>query len=453
MARDSDDGLPRLSPAAVTPIRYADVAAAAGDHLRGRGLETFERRLADFVGVPRVYTYTSFMRANYACLRHLKEREGDKGGEDGKDGKDGKDGEAVILPRYSCPSFAHGVLAAGLEVRYCDVDPRTLTIDQDHLRTLPTDDVLALLCVNHFGLANPMEEITAYCERNDVQLVEDLGYGLGTTYDGRQLGTFGDFSVLNFQEGKAVPVGGGAVAQSDESVSSPTDRDKSVSFSTDRDEPVAFPNERPKARPNPHVMLGYRFFSDPRAYYWFEAASEAIGTNVRKRLSMEDTIRDTTGEHDFEFDATHPLQRISDFQGSLGARVLDRLDSHRAVRSNNARRLEAGLADCDGVQLVERVPGTKAHYVRYPVLVEPERRDELKARLRSAGVEASSMYTEHGMDVDEDAFPGAAEVEARLLTLPCHPKVNDRTLERTISVLERHAGATRRRESVRKPEP
>lgn len=414
MARDFEDGLPRLAPAAVTPLRSADVIAAAGDHLRGRGLETFERRLADFVGVPQCHTYTSFMRANYACLRHLAERH---------------DGDAVILPRYSCPSFAHGVIAAGLEVRYCDVDPRTLTIDLDHLRSLPTDDALALLCVNHFGLANPMDEIAAYCDRNDVRLVEDLGYGLGTIYDGRPLGSFGDVSVLNFQEGKAIPVGGGAVAQNDES--------------------DAFPTDRPQSRANPHVMLGYRFFSDPRAYYWFEAASNALGANVRKRLSMEDTIRDTTGEHDFEFDATHPLRTVSDFQGALGVRILDRLDRHVAVRSENARRLESGLADCDGVQLVERVPDlTRAHYVRYPVLVDSERRDELEDRLGSAGVEASSMYTEHGMDVDADVFPGAAEVAKRLLTLPCHPMVDDRTLERAITVLQTHAETDRRTKSV-----
>lgn len=396
--------IPEFMPAAVTPFRYGDLVKATRDHLRGRGLDGFERDVCTYLDATAAHSYTSFMRAIYACLHQLR---------------DGNTGEKVVLPRYSCPSFAHAILAAGLEIQYCDVDPRTLTIDLDHLRSLPTDGVLALVCVNHFGLANPMNEIERYCEREDVYLVEDLGYGLGTEYEGARLGTFGDLSVLNFQEGKAIPVGGGMAVRSGSE--SPT-----------------FPRDRPKSRPNLGMMLGYRFFSNPVAYYGFMMGSLALGANVRKRFSMEDTIQETSGEYDYDFEHDEPLYAISDFQGSLGASILDRLADYKARRAENAAKIEEGLSDLGHVRPVRELPKlSDPHYIRYPVLIERGRRDDFKERLLAAGIEASSMYTEHGIDIDADAYPGSAEISERLLTLPCHPNVDDDAIERTIDVLGR----------------
>ena len=84
-------------------------------------------------------------------------------------------------------------------------------MDLDAVASRRDDDVFALVAVNVLGYTSPMREVAAFCDDRDLCLVETLGYALGSSYRGRRLGTFGDRAVLNFQQGKPIPVGGGMV--------------------------------------------------------------------------------------------------------------------------------------------------------------------------------------------------------------------------------------------------
>lgn len=395
--------MPRLLPAAITPVGMDDLARVLRRRARGEGLEAFRAAMAAYCEAAAAYSFTSLMRTVYAGLRAIASRDRRR---------------KVVLPRYSCPSFAHGVLAAGLSIHYCDVTPETLSIDLDQLRRIDPDDTLAVICANLFGFAYPMHEVVKICRHAGVALIEGADYSLGTEYDDRRIGTFGDFTILNFQEGKALPIGGGMLlARQRGDLDGLDDRG------------------RPREPSHPEMLLAFALASRPLGYFLFNRAVRALRVDTR-RFSMEDTIRDTSGEFDYQFDAAEPLRAIADLRAALGLELLARLDDDRAARERNARNLRAKLADCPGVTQITPEPGvSRLHYIRYPILVPAARRAALREALFHAGIEASTMYVEHGMRVDAAEFPGAARVATELLTLPCHPFVEPADVERMAAVL------------------
>ena len=384
-------------PAAVTPFRYRDLSFALSQHLNKKGLPDFEKAMCSFIGTKHAYSFTSFMRAIYACLIFLKKS--DKRFE-------------IIIPRYSCPSFAHAILAAGLRIRYCDINPLTLSLDMKKVEQEDLKNVLAIICVNYFGLSNPMDEISNFCKNNDIYLIEDLGYSLGSEYNQRKLGTFGDFSVYNFQEGKAIPVGGGMIT---------TNRDDL--------EGMQFQN-RGMASPNFFQMTGYKIFSNPYGYNIFMGISRNLGENGRKRFSMEDTIRETSNEFDFSFDPNCPLLSLSNFQGALGFSILSNMSELMKTREKNALLYNNKLSDHENIIPIQKEKGvSKVHYIRYPILVGNNLRDSVLSALLKNGIEASSMYSDHGIQIANSGYSGAERISNEILTLPCHPFMNYKDIE------------------------
>lgn len=393
----------RLLPAAITPVSLTDVLLAAVEHARGYGLQAFEKRLAEYFSARASYTFGSLMRTNYACLTALSQ---------------GSMRKKVVLPRYSCPSFVHAVIAAELEVQYCDIDPGTLALDVSQLRAMDLSNTLAIICTNLFGLTNPIDQVVELGRKRGVFVIEGVDYGIGTIYRSKRIGTFGDVAILNFQEGKVVPVGGGALV---------TNNDKII---------ARFLGTRNAQRANFMTMLGFSVCTRPALYAIFMKLVGALGMN-KKAFSMEDTIRNTNKETDFFFNAGDCEKALSNFQGALGCQLLSRLDSDMAKRKEIASALIARLRDIPGIELIEEIPGVQAvHYVRLPVLVGMGKRGLLLGKLFDAGIEASPMYIEHGMVVEKARYPGSYRVAHELLTLPCHPFVDSADVEKIIAVVK-----------------
>lgn len=397
----------RFIPAAMTPISLVDVGRAAAEQFRGEPLRSLEETIAQYVGVRGAYSYTSFMRAIYACLTIIAENSP-------------TDKNQVLLSRYSCPSFAHAIHAAGLEPAYCEMIPKTLSIDLDQLERQDFSKVLAVIGVNFFGLSNPADRLSKLCKERGVYYVEGLDYSLGTEYQGKKVGTFGDFGILNFQEGKAIPVSGGMI------VTNHTDLMKAHAR-----------GQRKQRSSNVTMMCGYSVVTKPLPYYFFMKTSEFVGTNIRKRLSMEDTIRKTKDEFDFTFDDKQPLEQISNFQAKLACTIMDRYESHIAIRRSNAEFLRKNLSACSGIELIDPEPGiSNIHYVRFPILVNANMRALLVSSLCKNGIEASTMYSDHGLNFEPSKFPGAARVMDEIVTLPCHPGVEQRDLDKTVAIIK-----------------
>ncbi|HEU4537159.1 MAG TPA: DegT/DnrJ/EryC1/StrS family aminotransferase, partial [Polyangiaceae bacterium] len=118
---------------------------------------------------------------------------------------------------------------------------------------------------------------------------------------------------------------------------------------------------------------------------------------------------------------------LTDVQAALLLPQLDRAHARRDKREARARRYEERLAGSPDVALLPRV-GKSTHHL-FPVLVPPGRRDRVLRRLGEAGVGVAINYQAihtvgHYVErfgLPEDAFPHAADIGRRTVSLPLWP--------------------------------
>ena len=121
--------------------------------------------------------------------------------------------DTVIVPSFTFTTTATAFVRQGARLVFCDVEPRTLGLDPDHLAALMDERVRAVVVVHYAGVAcdiDAVQEVLASWP--DVALVEDNAHGLYGRSHGRPLGSLGRFGSLSFHETKNFVCGeGGAL--------------------------------------------------------------------------------------------------------------------------------------------------------------------------------------------------------------------------------------------------
>ena len=121
-------------------------------------------------------------------------------------------GDEVILPSYTFTSAATAVTKFGARPVFVDIDPVTKGIDANQVAGAVTDKTVAISWVNYAGVAPDIEALQAISKTHDLLLIEDNAHGLGGTYNGKPLGSFGDFATQSFHATKNIQCGeGGAL--------------------------------------------------------------------------------------------------------------------------------------------------------------------------------------------------------------------------------------------------
>jgi dTDP-4-amino-4,6-dideoxygalactose transaminase len=125
-------------------------------------------------------------------------------------------GDEVILPSFTFVSTANAYALRGATPVFVDIQPDTLNIDPEAVEAAITDRTKAIVVVHYAGVACRMKAIGALAARQGVALIEDNAHGLGATYRGQPLGSFGALATQSFHETKNVHCGeGGALVIND----------------------------------------------------------------------------------------------------------------------------------------------------------------------------------------------------------------------------------------------
>ncbi len=121
-------------------------------------------------------------------------------------------GDEVILPSYTFTSAATAVTKFGATPVFVDIDPVTKGIDANQVAEAVTDKTVAISWVNYAGVAPDIEALQSIAKVRNLLLIEDNAHGLGGTYKGKPLGSFGDFATQSFHATKNIQCGeGGAL--------------------------------------------------------------------------------------------------------------------------------------------------------------------------------------------------------------------------------------------------
>ncbi len=123
-----------------------------------------------------------------------------------------QEGDEVIMPSYTFVSTANAFVLRGAKIVFVDIRPDTMNIDENLIEEAITDRTRVIVPVHYAGVSCEMNRINALAKTYDLRVVEDAAQGVLSTYEGKALGSLGDFGCYSFHETKNYSMGeGGAI--------------------------------------------------------------------------------------------------------------------------------------------------------------------------------------------------------------------------------------------------
>jgi len=170
----------------------------------GRFNDRFQRELADYVGVRHALTTVSGSAANLLAVTALTSpRLGHRAL---------VPGDEVITVAAGFPTTVNPILQNGLVPVFVDIEIPTYNIDTRQLERALSDRTRAIVIAHTLGNPFDLGAVRRFADEHKLWLVEDTCDALGSTYDGRRVGTFGDAATLSFYPAHHITMGeGGAV--------------------------------------------------------------------------------------------------------------------------------------------------------------------------------------------------------------------------------------------------
>lgn len=349
------------------------------------------KEFSAYLGIRHVYPVSSGKAAVFLALKALQQC---------------ASGTEVVVPAYTCFSVPSAIVKAGLSVVPCDVDPTSYDFDFVRLEQAITPKTLCIITTHLFGIPADTERIKALAAKCGVFVLEDAAQAFGVKQGGRYLGTGGDVGIFSFGRGKQVTCGSGGLV-----VTGRADIARII-------DPLyeALPEESFTESVMEWGLVAVMQLFLRTWLYWIPAQLPF--------LKLGQTV----------FDQGFLVKKLSLMKAGLLEEWKQALGQGNAIRQRHVRRivnqLQGATAAWGGLPLL-----------RVPVLCRSRMdRQRLKGACQALGL--GSMYPS-GINMisdleglhDPEAFPGAAMIAERLVTLPTHhlvSSVDERKLVRAL---------------------
>ena len=123
-----------------------------------------------------------------------------------------KPGDEVLTVAMGFPTTVNPIIQNGLKPVVVDVDLDTLDVNVERLKEAVSDKTKAIMIAHTLGNPFNVDAILELCKKHNLWLVEDSCDALGSTYDGKKTGSFGDTASVSFYPAHHITTGeGGAV--------------------------------------------------------------------------------------------------------------------------------------------------------------------------------------------------------------------------------------------------
>jgi dTDP-4-amino-4,6-dideoxygalactose transaminase len=126
-----------------------------------------------------------------------------------------KPGDEVITTPLTFCATVNAIIHAGATPVLADVDPVTMNIDPVQVKAKITPRTKAIVPVHFAGYPCDMDQLCAIAAEHELKIIEDCAHAIETEYNGRKVGTFGDFGCLSFYVTKNVVTGEGGMVVTD----------------------------------------------------------------------------------------------------------------------------------------------------------------------------------------------------------------------------------------------
>ena len=127
-----------------------------------------------------------------------------------------QEGDEVIMPSYTFVSTANAFVLRGARIKFIDIRPDTMNIDEKLIECAITNKTKAIVPVHYAGVACEMDTIMEIAGKYNLLVIEDAAQGVMSFYKEKALGTIGHLGCYSFHETKNYSSGeGGALLIND----------------------------------------------------------------------------------------------------------------------------------------------------------------------------------------------------------------------------------------------
>lgn len=174
-----------------------------------KNAEEFEYEFAQFFGAKEAMLVSSGSSANFLSLlaltsSRLKNRRL-------------KPEDEVITIGLGFPSVISPIVQLGLVPVFVDVGIGNYNILPNRLEQAISPKTKAVFISHVFGNPFELDTVKAFVKKYNLWLIEDCSYALGSLYDGRPTGSFGDIATFDFHQNQHITMGeGGAILSQNE---------------------------------------------------------------------------------------------------------------------------------------------------------------------------------------------------------------------------------------------
>jgi len=316
----------------------------------GRFTEQFQRELARFVGTRDALFVNSGSSANLVALSALTSP---------KLGKRAlKPGDEILTVAMGFPTTVNPIIQNGLKPVLVDVELQTYDAIEERLKEAISPKTRAIMMAHTLGNPFNLDLVQKLCKENDLWLVEDSCDALGSIYDGKRTGSFGDLATVSFYPAHHITTGeGGAVL-----VKSPLVKRQVESF---RD--------------------------------WGRDCYCETGKDNTCQKRFEWQLGDLPLGYDHKYIYSHIGYNLkaTDMQAALGLSQLGKLDNFIARRKENFDYLSKGLENVEGLLLPRATRKSEPSWFGFPITLDPRHpanREELLRLLDDKKIGTRLMF-------------------------------------------------------------
>ncbi|MCP3821480.1 lipopolysaccharide biosynthesis protein RfbH [Streptomyces sp. A3M-1-3] len=282
-----------------------------------------------------------------------------------------KPGDEVITVAAGFPTTVNPILQNGLVPVFVDVDLTTYNATADRVAAAIGPRTRAIIIAHALGNPFPVTEIAQLAEEHDLFLIEDNCDAVGSLYDGKLTGSFGDMTTVSFYPAHHLTMGeGGCVLTSNLSLA--------------------------------RIVESLR---DWGRDCWCEPGEN---DKCLKRFQYQMGKLPAGYDHKYIFSHVGYNLKATDIQAALGLTQLAKLDDFIDARKRNWRRLRDGLDGIPGLLLPEATPRSDPSWFGFVLTVDPEApfsRAELVAFLEDRKIGTRRLFggnlTRHPAYIDQ----------------------------------------------------
>lgn len=291
----------------------------------GRFNDAFEKRLSEYLGVKHVLTTNSGSSANLLAFSALTSHKlGDRAV---------KPGDEVISVAAGFPTTVNPILQFGAVPVFVDVHIPTYNIDPAKIEAAITPKTKVIMLAHTLGNPYNLEVIVALAKKHKLWLIEDCCDALGSTYNGKLVGTFGDIGTLSFYPAHHITMGeGGAVFTNNDDLKT--------------------------------IIESFRDWG--RDCYCGPGKDNTCGKRFCQKLG------DLPEGYDHKYTYSHLGYnlKISDMQAACALAQMDRLEEFTTARKRNFTYLKDHLKSCEEFLILpEATSGSDPSWFGFPITI------------------------------------------------------------------------------------